>query len=144
MIDLPVSMRYSVPEDEPLIYSSWLRSYKQSPINKRIRAQQYYAGQKRVIERLLARSHVVVVCNPDDQSQVYSFGVVELEPEHMVLHWVQTKYTFKHFGFARRIIEQGLAQVPSLKLYVSHLPVGGFYDHLQNKYSAIYDPSLKE
>lgn len=142
--DYPVTLRYSLPTDEPLIYSSWLKSYKQSPVNKKIKAEQYYSHQKRVIERLLARSHVVCVVNPSDPEQVYSFGVVEIEPERMVLHWVQTKYTFKHMGFARMIIEQGLAQVPSLRLYCSHLPANDFFTHLQNKYNAILDPSTKE
>ena len=140
----PVMLRYATPADDSLIYSSWLKSYKQSPVNKRIKAQQYYAYQKRIIERLLARSHAVCVCNPDDQDQVYSFGVVEIHDDKMVLHWVQTKYTFKHLGFARMIVEQGLAQVPSLKLYCTHLPANDFFTHLQNKYGAILDPALKE
>jgi hypothetical protein len=142
--DFPILHRYATPEDQPLIYSSWLKSYKQSPVNKRIRSQQYFDHQKKVITRLLERSHVVVVCNPDDPDQVYSFAVVEIEPDRMVIHWLSTKYTFRHLGFARSLIEAGLAQVPSLKMYVSHIPAGKFHDHLITKYNAIYDPSLKE
>ena len=51
----PIVFRYGAGEDKNFIFNSWLKSFRKSPVNRRISGEVYFRSQANTIERLLGR-----------------------------------------------------------------------------------------
>jgi hypothetical protein len=112
--DVSVGFRDMVEGDRSFVMSSWLRGFHQAgdwprrlgtsrcPLQTgddvrtacgccRFTHRRFFDEHGRVVEQLLARSKVVVACNPERPYQV--IGYVVAEPG--VLHWVFVKSPFR-------------------------------------------------
>lgn len=100
-----VKMRAPTATDLPLIFSSWLKSYRKSDFGKRFTNEIYFDGHKKVIERVLARSKVVIAGDVDDPTQIYGWVCFEENPVR-VLHYVYVKQAYRALGIASLLIER--------------------------------------
>ena len=138
-----IDIRLATPEDEAFIYRSWLVSYKAAKPNHKIRNGVYFENQKKIISDLLARSSTIIACDQNDSSNCYAYLCTEIYPETVVMHWIYTKYRFRHFGIAEALLDFVLEQEPKAQLYASHIGNNNYVDRLVEKHQAIYDPALK-
>lgn len=138
-----INIRLATPDDEAFIYRSWLVGYKSAKPNHKIRNSIYFENQKKVISQLLERASTIVACDINDPSNCYGYLCSEIYPETVVLHWVYTKYRFRHFGIANALLNFILEQEPKAQLYASHIGNNNYFDNLVEKHHAIYDPTLQ-
>ena len=138
-----INIRLATPDDEAFIYRSWLVGYKSAKPNHKIRNSIYFPAQKNVIKNILERASTIVACDLNDPSNCYGYLCSEIYPESVVLHWVYTKYRFRHFGIANALLNFVLEQEPRAQLYASHIGNNNYFDGLVEKHQAIYDPTLK-
>lgn len=90
---LPVKLRPMRDLDTPLIFSSWLRSYRPSA-DPKVDKDVYYREHHKVVERLLREAEVVVATAEGDDDTVV--GWVCSSPG--VLHYVYVKEAFRRMG----------------------------------------------
>lgn len=70
---------------------------------KGVTSRVYWDGHHDVIERLLGRSELLVMCWPEDPSSV--LGWLCAEPAKRQLHFVATKWEYRREKVARRLLE---------------------------------------
>ena len=117
----PFKVRFADAADVPFIFSSWLRSYRETRAAKLVGNAQYYEGQHAVIEGILQRPNIVVeiACDEHDPSTIFGYIVHEVSKEPLV-HWLYVKLPFRNFGIGQSLL-QG-ATSTSTKLTITHLP----------------------
>ena len=113
----PVAIRPVEAAAVPLIESSWKRSYRRHLAE--VSTSVYYDEMNRLVPALLARSTVLVACDPADPDQVYGYAVVEVDTRHAppraIVHYVYVKSPFRRLGVGMRLIECALISSPTAR-----------------------------
>lgn len=107
----PWKLRTATNQDISFLFSSWLKSFRESPTMQPITTATYYDYFHRTLESVYAKSAVIVACDPEDPNTVYGYAVAELKEETLVLHWVYVKFSFRGFGIAKAM-EAELLKIP--------------------------------
>lgn len=123
--DVPVAVRLAVPTDMALVYDSWLNSYRYRAkdnegrpcpkcrhvvrkdvsgalITAGVRAGDYYRGQRRRIDGILARGAYVVVVHPEEAPNVICAWACLQDKD--ALHYVYTVEVYRHRGYAKLLV----------------------------------------
>jgi GNAT superfamily N-acetyltransferase len=111
-----VTVRAAALEDAPFIFSSWLKSYRQSEAVKGLSDDIYFDGQRSVINRILLRSACLVAVDPDDASHLYGFICFEEHYPNPVLHYVYVKQAYRKLGVASLL----MGEMFNLPIIYSH------------------------
>lgn len=91
--------------DKDFIYASWLESYRHSSvITKRIRDSEYYVGQQKMIDNILARkhTHISVAADVNDLSFIHGYIVAEATATPTV-HFCFVKKKLRKAGIAKTL-----------------------------------------
>jgi len=114
------SIREATQADRPLIYATWLRSYRHgSHFPRHIPHDRYFSAHHDVAETLLESSTVRVATPPADPDVILGWSVVETlasvdeaTPSPLAVHFVYVKPAFRRMGVARALLAQ-VAQAES-------------------------------
>jgi GNAT superfamily N-acetyltransferase len=101
-----VSIRpYDSTSDEAFLYSTWMKSYKESGWGRAIPAPIYNIEQRHRIDRLLAREDtwIVVAANSDTPEHIYGWMVGE---GNNTIHYIYVKHPYRGAGVANKLISQ--------------------------------------
>lgn len=124
------------PSDESLVYSSWLKSYRDSPVMAGVPNTVYYKMVHELIERTLATATVLVACNQEDPEVIY--GYIVYEPG--TIHWTYVKHPFRSFGIGKALENAALVGQEAPVAYTCRTRVG---DALVKKRAyLVYNPFL--
>ncbi len=103
-----VYIRDAAEADLPLIFSSWLKSFRNGTFAKFIDNTIYFEQHHKVIEKLLKRSKVRVACSPTNPEDIFGYLVWEKMDGVFILHYGYTKHTFRNLGvFAQLMKDTG-------------------------------------
>lgn len=106
MTELPIVFRNAKPEDLPLIYSSWLKSYRDSDFARSMTDTVYFKGHRQVLEGLVARCMNFVACDAEDPDHIYGWICASKNADGSVtLHYVYVKHAFRGMGIGKRLFE---------------------------------------
>lgn len=135
--NLPLSIRHANDTDIPFIFSSWLKSFRDSGLLVRaIPHTIYFTNHHKLLQKLIKRSTVYVACSPTDSSQIYGYIVAEYIEGTFVLHFIYVKHSFRKLGVGKALFNsfkhEGGASC------CSHLTKFG--ERLLLKYNMIYHP----
>lgn len=137
---LPIKLRAATTDDASLIYSSWLKSNRDSGFAKDVGTDRYFNNHKQLVADIVNRAGAIVACNPDDPTTIYGWICVERLPaEVLVVHYVYVKYTFRQLGVARRLWQ---AINPDGEEVLTTHAFNGFRDLRRAGYPLVYDPYL--
>lgn len=100
----PVKTRALTESDLSFLYNSWLKSYRDSSFAEPISNNEYFGFHKAVIERIIERANVVILCNPEDESQIYGYSVSEQVAELVIVHYIYVKQTYRNLGLAKQLL----------------------------------------
>lgn len=95
--------------DNPFIFSSWLRHYKnRSYFAKRIRNSIFYKWHHLIVERALTdENRIALVAHPEGEPDVIlGFVVGAVMSDASVLHFVYVKPSFKRMGIAKHLLKK--------------------------------------
>lgn len=126
--------------DINFIYSTWLKSYRQSPWAESMSNDIFFSQHKVLIDSIIARptASVIVICNPEDEEQVYGYLVSEANLS--ILHFAYIKYNYRKLGMMKSLLGQlGCSTTPSVT-FITHLPRR--FDMLKTKFNLQYNPYL--
>lgn len=133
---LNLTIRSFEPEDTNFIYSSWLKSYRQSDFSKKTPNNIYYTFQKSRIDRLAKDATILIACSPDNPQQIYGYAIGTSE----VFHYVYVKYTYRKLGVAKRLLEILNPKFGETPIICSHC--SNYWSEHSNKYKLTYNPYL--
>lgn len=140
--NLNIAIRLGKPDDMPFIYSSWLKSYKQSFAAKDITNSVYYYHHHKLIENIVDDGgKVLVACDPTDDQVIYGYFIYTLLPKFAVpcLHYVYVKQPFRGLGVAKAMLTE--SKIDTSKLSVcTHM--SGIGKLAAEKYNFVYNPYI--
>ena len=143
--ELVLRIRMGLPDDLNLILNSWLLENYHAAASKYIPKTIYFDNQKNIILKILSRSSVYVACNPEDETQIYGYLVVEtLQNGTFYFHWLYVKTAVSEMGVATTLVRQVVPNflMPDtpriLCLHVGKLPKLG----LMKKFNVVYNPYI--
>jgi len=98
-------LRYGQVDDHPFIYSSWLKSFRDSSVIRRVPNSVYFAQHHKLIEKTLTAptTKIVVSVATDDPGQIYGYVVGSYDDTGPILHWVYCKHVFRGCGISREL-----------------------------------------
>lgn len=145
-----VHLRMMTKDDENFIYSSWLKSNKDAIPAKYMHAGTYFVEHKKIIEDKMSNSYILILCDNDDDTQIYGFIVVE---DPFVVHFLYVKYNYRQWGLGRHMLTAAVPHigqrpinddeertVETLPTVVTHLPHG--WTILKKKFNLTYNPYI--
>lgn len=97
MSEIPLRVRTAEVGDTNLILNSWLRSVECDP---RITRDMQFTGYQDRIKIALARSNVTILCNPEDESQIYAWAC----HDDKALHYLFVKAAFRRHGLSKVLL----------------------------------------
>lgn len=116
-MDLNITKGYT-QADESFIYSSWLKSYKNSPHTRRWSDQSYDKYQRSKIASLLTRSIVIVARPVDWNDGILGWLCYEQTDAKYFLHYIYVKTAYRRNGIAARLVD---ISGPQFSKYFTHL-----------------------
>lgn len=120
-----VNLRPASKQDEPFIYSTWLRSYKPSKRNSGVPASIYYKRQGKIIDAILARPETksVIATAHDDPEHFFGHAAWEEYPNAIVLHYFYVKQSFRRLGIGTALLREVTQDWSSKhQRWISHIP----------------------
>lgn len=99
---LVFNIRGPQPDDAAFIMSNWINEMRHSSFSRFIDSSIYKPKQRHLIETALAKSKVIVACNPEFSYQIYGCLVYQEKPTY--LHWAYVKDDFRGLGLAREML----------------------------------------
>jgi len=100
-----VTMRPGEPADIRFILNSWKESFRGAPFAKGVRSQTYFYYQGKLLESLLPRCIVRVLCASSRPEQIVGWACVEPTNEVFIIHYVYVKHRYRNQGIARHLLE---------------------------------------
>lgn len=98
-----VRIRAATKDDNPFIFSSWLKSYK--IFAKGITRQVYFREHHRLIEGLLKNAETYVAVNAKDDNQIYGWICMDGSQPCKILHFIYVKSSFRNMGIGKTMFE---------------------------------------
>ncbi len=132
-------VRDATEADLPLIFSSWLKSFRNSTFVKYTDNTIYFEQHHKLIERLLKRSKVRVACSPTNPEDIFGYLVWEKMDGIFVLHYGYTKHTFRNLGVFAQLMKDTGETFETGGLF-THTTIA--CDRLMPKYELIYHPYI--
>lgn len=114
------TLRAADSDDLPLIFSSWLKSYRDYSTVSGCPNGIYFGRFHGLISNILSNpaTITIVACDPNDAKSIFGYVVAELGQATMTFHWVYTKHPYRNFGLARAL-ETEINSVKVDKTYYS-------------------------
>ena len=101
-----VQIRSMVPEDESFIYSSWLKSYRNSPNAANMPNQVFYDNHKRIIQNIINTAQVSIICSSEDSDHIFGFICWEPTDSNFdIYHYLYIKYPYRKMGLANYLFD---------------------------------------
>jgi hypothetical protein len=102
---IPLLLRDRTLEDEPFIFNSFLKSYKQNSDLKHTPNTIYYPRQTAIIKYLLENEKVVLAVFPEDPNELIGYCIYNIVSSALVIHYIYTKQMHRNYSFASDIIQ---------------------------------------
>jgi hypothetical protein len=135
MYEIPIKIREPTPNDKDYLLSTWLSSqYYNKPFNE-LNYNWYVEAGAALIFRLLARSSMLVACNPDNKEQI--FGYVVFEKNKRVLHFIYVKKMFRRTHIATRLMQAAFEDfdIP-INISVITTPIKHYFNKWNLRYNS--------
>ena len=101
---LPFAFRSMAVTDRGYITKSFNRTYRDN--NKKMNGRLYYKQADSMFNSILDRFSAIVVCNPNEISQIYGFCVAAyISNEEWVCFWIQIKQIYQGLGIGTSLFE---------------------------------------
>ena len=145
---IPVKIRDMEEDDIGFVYNTWLKSHRDGVPAKHITNDVYFAEHKKIIEKKLQLSNILMLCDKDDTSQLYGYIVVEQPTDTVnIIHYIYIKYNFRKFGLGKHLLLAAIPAIGTKPVFVSHRPITRSYGFTETKwgklkeqYNLVYNP----
>lgn len=134
-----IRIRPAMEEDIPFIFSTWLKSYRDSLFAQNISTTIYYAEHHKVVERLLKSCSVFVACDDKDVSQLYGYICAENIDSILVVHYTYVKHSFRWLGIGRQLLNAIEHDQTKVSIFTHNTKICRI---LANKFNFVHSPYI--
>ena len=103
-----VSCRPMVKRDRGFFAANWLKSFRRSDAVRGVERQTYFHFHHKILERLLARSIVIVACDQRDPDIIHGFVCFEVVASTCVLHYVYVRGSRRSQGIGSALLSESI------------------------------------
>lgn len=134
-----ITFRQPIESDLPFIFSSWLKSFRNSNFAKNISNEIYYPEHHRIIEDILRYSTVILACDKSNVENIYGYIVAATLDDVFTVNYVYVKHTYRRMGLAGLLINafQRDTREPAFYTHETYMA-----NTLAKKYNFQYNPYL--
>lgn len=114
-----ILIRDCTESDIPFVMNSYLKSYREAPMNRMLTDHAYYQEHVPTTQMLMMcpESRVRIAVDPEHTDQIFGYMWSFQCPEKTYVHWMYVKLPFRRFGIANLL----LADLPAdVKNYYTH------------------------
>lgn len=137
MSTLKIRLRPATQEDVPFIFSSWLKSYRNSLYARNITSTTYFSEHHKIIQNIVKKNPVIIACNDADPSQVYGYICAGKTEGIFTLHYIYIKQSFRTMGIAKSLMQSMGFDSNVASIYTHHTRTA---ERLAAKYNMLYHP----
>lgn len=137
--ELPIRIRKIDQTDVPLIFNSWLKSYKGAYFAKGIHPKSFYAEHHKVVSNLLQTCETFVAVDDSDATNVYGWICGEYIDGFLVVHFIYVKHTYRNLGVATALLRQFQVHDSGVSFYTHHNMIS---ERLAVAYRFMYNPYM--
>lgn len=133
-------IRHAHKGDVPFITSSWLRSFRDGDMVEGVPNQVYFYWHHKVLENVLSRATVMILCLPDSPDVILAWFCFEATEGGLIAHYIYTKNSFRKAGLAKKLYDFVLAEESPSQIFATHRvnPIGREF----RKKNILYNPYL--
>jgi len=138
----PVKLRKASDSDTNFVFSTWLKSYRQSDWAKNMSNDVFFHHHKQIIQQILDSDHteLTMIVNIEDENQIFGYVCAEVGNSKALIHFCYMKYNFRSMGIMRQTIEELNLLGNDGVNFITHLPRN--YKQLKVKFNLEFDPYL--
>lgn len=97
-------IRHPTPDDQGFICDAWFKAARSaSKASESIPLELYQPRQLAHMERALANARALVMCHPEDPTELIGFIVYHCLGPSLVIHWIYVRHMFRRQGLAREL-----------------------------------------
>jgi len=133
-----VKTRLMAPADEGFVYSSWLKSYRNSPMASNLNNDVYYDNHKKIVQNTLENAVTMILCASDDEDHILGFICFEATNLN-IIHYIYIKYSYRKMGLTKFLLDT-LSDISDSTTIITH-----FNNNLKsksNELGLIYNPYI--
>jgi len=134
-----IRIRPATEADAAFIFSTWLKSYRDSHFGSNMPTTIFYTEHHKVVERLLKGCQTYVACNNEDINELYGFICGEKVDGILVIHYAYVKHTYRMLGIGGQMLNVFEHDPNKPSLYTHHSKMA---PSLSRKYRMIHSPYL--
>lgn len=135
----PIRIRKATETDVNFIFSSWLKSIRNSGYSYGVPNAVFFSEHHKVIERLLKTCTVNIACSESDVSDIYGYICSEVVDGLTVIHFVYVKHTYRRLGIGNMLLNSIEHNSKAASLY-THMTKQGKL--LEAKFNLVYSPYI--
>jgi GNAT superfamily N-acetyltransferase len=135
----PVRIRKATEADVAFIFSSWLKSMRNSGYSYGVPNVTFYAEHHKVLERLLKSCEVYVACDEANVADIYGYICAERVDGFFVMHFAYVKHTYRRLGIGTMLLNAFQHDASTAALYTHMTKIGRL---LEAKYNLVYNPYI--
>jgi len=135
-----ITFREATQDDYNFIYSSWLKSYRNSIVTREMPNDIFFKEQQEVISSLLGDSTVILACDKNDTTNIIGYIVVAKVQGLFVLHFLYVKHTYRRLGIANILMHVFKDNFKDNKCCFTHQTYTG--NMMNVKYKFAYNPFM--
>ena len=149
LIDNEITIRKQLKEtDLNYIYDSWLEDFRSShftPVKDKKSAsfvalmprELYYKEQRPRFQKILSKSKVLLVCNKEDEDQIFGYAIYRFLGDITILSWIYVRPVYRKLGISKRMIKE----IGEIDVVTHATPARWWF---LKKNNLIYNPYMEE
>jgi len=138
VLETVVTIRQPKPDDISFLFSSWLKSYRNSPWAKPMHNNVYFDYHHALIQDLLNHSEVYIACSKKNGSDIYGYAVGQWINDVFTLHYVYVKHAYRRLGIGK-LLMACFNRGEFAGCYTHHTHMAS---KLADKFALLYNPYL--
>ena len=103
---LPIKLRPALQTDRNFIKSCWMKSFMETPQGRSMKPSIYKKFQGKLVEDLLNKSIVMILCNEEVEDEIYTFISYRKPNGVMIIDYIYTKHPYRKMGLAKLLINK--------------------------------------
>lgn len=136
-----LTIRRARRKDLHFLTSSWLDNYRHNGVaSKHIPNSIFYFTHHKIIEDLLSRATILVLCDSKDEDSIVGWVCSEVMDGALVVHYAYIKYRYRNKGLLRQLM--GVLQEKLMPAAIFYTHTTGPWERIAKTHGWIYNPYL--
>lgn len=104
MTDIPIKIRIATPDDEPLIFTDFIKGYSHNTHINLIPKDIYLSYMREHIRTVMKHSTTLIAHHIDDTNAVFAWMMGRVIDNMTAIHWATTRSRFTRHGLQKDLL----------------------------------------